>query len=141
MTYQSNEGADIATKFKQKLKQGISCGFSISVFFAQKYIRRSFSNCYGCAVNGAENSVLLLRALSSITTVRDELINEGIVLKLLESPVNLGSTKLRKLVRRALCRLVRGSERSSSQLGRELKKRIIYTATQNQRNPALARYL
>lgn len=96
------------------------------------------SNCYGCAVNGAENSVLLMRALSSIPVVRDDFICEGMVLKLLESPVSLGSTKLRRLVRRALCRLVRGSEQASKEIGQELRRRIIYTATQNQRNPALA---
>ena len=96
------------------------------------------SNCYGCAVNGAENAVLLLRALSTLNPVRESLIESNMVLKLLEAPLSLGSAKLRSLVRRALCRLVRGSEKASAQLGNELRQRIIHTAIQNQRNPQLA---
>ena len=63
-----------------------------------------------------------MRALSSIPIVRDDLINDGMVLKLLDAPIGLGSTKLRKLVRRALCRLVRGSEPASVEIGDALRK-------------------
>ena len=97
-----------------------------------------FTNCYGCAINGAENATLLLRALSNLVPVRQSLIKNGMVGKLLEAPLSLGSAKLRSLVRRALCRLVRGSEVASHQLGQELRNRIMTCAIQNQRNPALA---
>ena len=98
---------------------------------------KKISNCYGCSINGAENAVLLLRALSTLEPVRVRLIDAGMVLKLLDAPLSLGSAKLRSLVRRALCRLVRGSDKASAQLGNELRQRIMHTAIQNQRNPQL----
>jgi E3 ubiquitin-protein ligase UBR4 len=92
----------------------------------------SMSSCYGCAVNGAENNLTLIRALCQIASVRENLIADGAVEKLLSSPPNLGSSNLRKLIRRAICRLVRGSKEASKELGERLKDKIIKLAKQNQ---------
>ena len=46
----------------------------------------SMSSCYGCAVNGAENNLTLVRALCQIASVRESLIADGAVEKLLSSP-------------------------------------------------------